>query len=193
MDHWTTAGPVSLPNGQKCAHRPSTENRGQSINTNQLTSWYSAEPAKAAMQANRPSQSDTLIRMGRTRMPAKHGTFYGNLDGKFQIRTRIPAATNWIKRLCETKPRTTRSLPSLPCGRRISRTFAPFGRFTHSPPMCSCSLTSTSRRAGNTPSHTSHMVFLHGPRPVSHVTPPGIRHSRPRTPTAGPAWSPTLR
>ena len=42
-----------------------------------------------------------------------------------------------------------------------------------------CSFTSSSRRSGNTPSHTSHLVFPHGPRPVSHVTPPGTRHSRP--------------
>jgi hypothetical protein len=45
--------------------------------------------------------------------------------------------------------------------------------------MCSRSFTSTPRHAGNTLSHTSHMVFPHGPRPVSHVTPPGTRHSRP--------------
>ena len=108
--------------------------------------------------------------------------------GKVYIRTRIPAATNWNKFLCETKLRTTRALPSFPCGRQISRPFAPFGRFTHSPPrpMYSCSSTSTPRRSGNIPSHTSHLVFLSRPRPVSHLTPPGTRHSRPARPRGRP-------
>jgi hypothetical protein len=72
---------------------------------------------------------------------------------------------------------------------KFSRPFAPFGCFTHSPPMCSCSFTSTPRCSGNNPSHTSHMVFLHGPRPVSHVPLPGTLHSRPARPRGRPLWT----
>ncbi len=60
----------------------------------------SAEPAQAATQANRPSQSDAPTRAGRTRKPASHGTFHGNLVDKVKLRTRIPATTFWNKFLC---------------------------------------------------------------------------------------------
>ena len=88
------------------------------------------------------------------------------------------------------------SPPPPPKGRDL-RPGPPFGE------LHSASLLQT---AYSTSSHTPFarvnpdlqwMVFLHGPRPVSHVTPPGTLPSwparPPRPPTPDPAWSPTLR
>ncbi len=59
------------------------------------TSRDLSNPARAEIQANSPCQLYTPARTGQTRMPPNHGIFHGNLDGKsFQIRTRLPAATN---------------------------------------------------------------------------------------------------
>jgi hypothetical protein len=88
-------------------------------------------------------------------------------------------ATNLESILCGPKPATNTNITKL---RKRTPNYATL-RFLRSlhpfPTRVLRSFTSTPRRSGNIPSHTSHMVFPHGPRPVSHVTPPGTRHSRP--------------
>ncbi len=107
----------------------------------------------------------------------KHSTESRNI--KIQEFTRDGHMRQIREFLCQSKLQTPRINQIYQADRRNSQHFAPFGRFTRSPPMCTRSFSSTQRRSGNTPSSTSCMAFPHGPRAISHVTPPGPSHSRP--------------
>ena len=109
------------------------------------------------------------------------------LDWQSSRFARDPAATHWKIFLCGTKLQTLQHLLSLFL--RTLQIYDPSLPSVATPiphPYALPPFTSTPHRSGNSPSHTSHMVFLHGPRPVSHVTPPGTLPSRPARPRGRP-------
>ena len=132
-------------------------------------------------QVSQSRISEPTIRTGRTRTPKLDGTFYGQhrrqtISNQHENRTlqQIWNPSSADQNLLPTRTHSSpTSIRHILATLRSRRSLHPFP--TH---VLRCS-TSTLYRSGNTPSHTSHLVFPHGPRPVSHVTPPGIRHSRP--------------
>jgi hypothetical protein len=111
---------------------------------------------------------------------------------------RDPAATIQEIFLCGTKLQPLRHLLSLFL--RTLDIYDPSLPSVATPiphPYALAPSTSTPHRSGNSPSHTSHMVFLHGPRPResrdSTRHPSLAARTPPRLPTQDPAWSPTLR
>ena len=127
--------------------------------------------------------------MGRTQTTFFHGTFHGNLNGKISnLHETLLQQTRSKQHISSADQAQLTRSSALDLSRtpKFLRPFATSGCFTHPPPMCSRSPTSTPHRSGKLP--PTHYIWFsfHGPRPVSHLTPPGTRHSRPARPRGRP-------